>query len=423
MRNSYHTTLKELVHYGLLPDKQLKQLPKSNRWRWENDNYNRFVGSEINDVALKFANEIKAVAQFPKMLHAYANLAKTLTKIIATSKDMSDSLRNDKEMIVEAVLKTQDLIPITKAVEVFNISRGTFNTWVIDVKHKCQKSYFNKCNRIYSNQIIPEEVMQIKKALTNPKTKHWPMRSIYLYGIKNGTISVSINTLYKVNQLLGIRDTKNRKRKKRHKKGIRANDPNKIWHADITIFKTIDGVKHYIYLVMDNYSRYIISYAIANKVCGIIRTKTIEEAYQSTLQYDENLNVDLIVDGGPENCNVHMNNLINRSDINMNKLIALKNITQSNSMVERANHTLKYRYLFLRDIRNKKHLLRTFNYFLKDYNIIKPHGELRTLTPFEAWSGKQVNDNHRMKLLTDAKSKRLEHNNANKCLKCELTRV
>lgn len=250
-RNAYHTTLKELVHYGLLPDKQLKQLPKSNRWRWENDNYNRFVGSDINDVALKFADEIKAVSQFPKMLHAYANLNKVLLSIIATSNEMSASIRKHKDKVVEAVLKTQDLIPITKAVEVFNISRGTFNTWIIDVKHKCEKSYFNRCNRIYSNQIIPEEVMQIKKALTSPRTSHWSMKSVYLHGIKNNEITVSINTFYNVNRLLGIRDTKNRKKKKRHKKGIRANAPNKIWHADITVFKTLDGVKHYIYLVMD----------------------------------------------------------------------------------------------------------------------------------------------------------------------------
>ena len=186
----------------------------------------------------------------------------------------------------------------------------------------------------------------------------------------------------------------------------------------LLFFKTLDGKKHYIYLVMDNYSRYIISYAVADKVCGKIRTKTIEDAYQKAIQHNKNLNVDLIVDGGPENCNVHMNNFINRSDINMTKLIALKNITQSNSMVERANHTLKYRYLFLRDVRDRKHLIRTLQYFLKDYNTIKPHGALRTLTPFEAWIGKKVDDSHRMKLLTDAKTKRLEYNKTNKCSKC-----
>ena len=113
---------------------------------------------------------------------------------------------------------------------------------------------------------------------------------------------------------------------------------------------------------------------------------------------------------------------INRSDIkpNMRMLIALKNITQSNSMVERANHTLKYRYLFLRDIRDRKHLIRTSLFFIKDYNTIKPHGQLRTLTPFEAWVGEKVDDNQRMKLLTDAKTKRLAYNKANKCSKCEI---
>lgn len=418
-RHSYHTTLKELVYHNLLPSYHLKSIPKTNLHRWKNDYYDRYVGSDLNDIAEEHADTIRTVSQYPKMLEAYAKLVKTLLLIGSYSREFTTTIKENKEQVVNAILNSKELIPISKAVEVFNISRGTFHTWLVDVKYECEKSYFKKCNKMFPNQILPKEVVQIKKALTNPKTRHWSMRSVYLYAIKNGTLSVSINTFYKVNQQLGIRNTKDNKKKKRHKKGIRANAPNKIWHADITIFKTLDGKKHYIYLVMDNFSRYILSYAIADKVCGKIRTATIEEAYQNAMHYDKNLNVDLIVDGGPENCNIHMNDFINRSDINMRMLIALKNITQSNSMVERANHTLKYRYLFLRNIRDRKHLIRTFQYFLKDYNIIKPHGQLRTLTPFEAWIGKQVDDKHRIKLLTDAKTMRLTHNKANKCSKCE----
>lgn len=417
-RHSYHTTLKELVYHNLLPEEHLKSIPKTNKHRWRNDYYDRYIGSDLNDIATEHADKIRTISQYPKMLEAYSNLIKTLLLIGTYSQEFTSTIKENKEQVVNAILKSKELLPISKAVEVFNISKGTFHTWMIDVKLKCEKSAFKLCNKIYPNQIIPEEVMQIKKALTNPRTRHWSIRCIYLNGIKNGTLSISINTLYSVNKRLGIRDTKNRKRKKRHKKGLRANAPNKIWHADITVFRTLDGKKHYIYLVMDNFSRYIISYAIADKVCGIIRTQTIEEAYQKAVQHDRNLTIDLIVDGGPENCNINMSNFINRSDINIKMLIALKNITQSNSMVERANHTLKYRYLFLRDIRDKKQLIRTFLYFLKDYNTIKPHGQLRTLTPFEAWIGEKVDDSIRTNALKRAKAKRLAYNKANKCDKC-----
>jgi len=53
-RNSYHTTLKELVHYGLIPQKYIGKIPKTNISRWKNDsNIQRHVGSEINDIEVE----------------------------------------------------------------------------------------------------------------------------------------------------------------------------------------------------------------------------------------------------------------------------------------------------------------------------------------------------------------------------------
>lgn len=419
-RNSYHTTLKELVYHNLLPEHYLKSIPRTNLHRWKNDFYDRYVGSDINDIAKEHADTIRTVSQFPKMLTAYAQLVKTLLLIASFSEEFNRTIRNNKDKVMNAIINAKELIPISKAVEVFNISKATFHSWVMDVKLKCKSSALGLCNKVYPSQITPNEVKMIKDALRNPKTLHWSIRSIYLNGINNGWFSVSENTIYKVNKFFNIRDTAKRKRKKRFKKGIRANWPNQIWHADITVFKTLDGVKHYIYLVIDNCSRFIIAYAIADKVCGQIRRNTIKQAYERVKSFskDDELNIDLIVDGGPENNNVYINSFIDRSDININKLIALKQIEQSNSMVERVNNTLKYQYLFPREIRDKKHLNRTFLYFLKDYNTTRPHGQLKGLTPYQAWIGGQPDSKNRLMLLEEAKKKRIEYSRANKCSKC-----
>lgn len=82
------------------------------------------------------------------------------------------------------------------------------------------------------------------------------------------------------------------------------------------------------------------------------------------------MNVKLIVDGGTENNNIHIDNFIQQSKINMEKLIALKEIDYSNSMVEATNKTLKYRYLFPHHPNNKDELASTLDYGITDYNEI-----------------------------------------------------
>lgn len=421
MRNSYHTTLKELIHYGLIPAQYIGEIPKANISRWKNDkNIERHVGSEINDIADNHAELIKTLNQYPKLFYAYGRLIKTLSGIISNTNDFNTTIRESKEKVVDAIIRTSKIIPVNKAVKIFNISTTTFYTWVADVKLSCSNSAFKLCNKMYSSQITPMEVKAIKEALMNRKTLHWSIRSVHLKGIRDGRLSVSENTMYKVNKALEIRKPREVvKRKKRHKQGVRATAPNRIWHADITTLKTLDGKRHYISLVMDNYSRRILSYAVSDRVSGLVTKSTIVEAYEKAKNISNNLQIDLIVDGGPENNNIHINNYFSRPDINIEKLIALRDIDSSNSMIERVNRTLKYRYLFPKQPKDLKHLKRILNYFIKDYNTIKPHGKLKGLTPDEAWRGVQINEKQRTTILKEARVKRLTYNRANKCQKCE----
>ena len=418
-RASYHTSLKELVYHDLIPESFVAKIPKSNLYRWKSDDFSRYVGSEINQIADKHTELIQTLNHYPKMFQAYGKLINTMVNISAKTKGFNRTIRESKEEVVNAINNVKGIISIEKAAQVFKISKGTFHSWVIDTKYKCDGSFFKQCLKSYSTQIIPKEIKEIKTALTDPKTLHWSMKSIHLNGIRKGSLSVSLHTLYKINRLLGIRRTKGKVfRKKKRKKGIRASSPNRIWHTDITVMKTLDNKKYYIYLLIDNYSRKILSYDIKERVMGRITTKLIREAYEKAMTVTKDLNVNLIVDGGPENNNIYVENFISQSQINITKQIALKDINFSNSMIERVNMTLKYRYLFPKEIRDLKHLKRTFRYFLNDYNYKKPHGQLNGLTPDEAWKGIQIDKKHQYNVLKQARARRIVFNKTNKCIKC-----
>ncbi len=419
-RASYHTSLKELVYHGLIPEQFVKKIPKSNLSRWRNDDFTRYVGSEVNQIADKHMDLIQTLNEYPKMFHAYGKLVKTMLKILSKAKDFHQVIRDSKEQVVDAICNVRGIISIEKAAQVFDISKGTFHAWVIDTKLKCANSSFNQCLRVYSGQITPLEVKQIKAALLNPKRLHWSMKSVHFHGIRNGQLSVSLKTFYKINRLFGIRKTKGKVvKKKKPTKGIRASAPNRIWHADITIMKVLNGKKYYIYLLIDNFSRKILSYDIREKVSGMVTTSLIEEAHDKASAISDNLNVDLIVDGGAENCNIHLDSFISQSKIRIEKYIALKDIPYSNSMIERVNRTLKYRYLFPKEPRDLRHLRRIVRYFINDYNNKRPHGALDGLTPHEAWSGIQLDKTRQTQVLNKARADRKAYNKENRCRLCD----
>ena len=419
MRQSYHTSLKELVHHDLLPPKYKKIIPRTNIHRWKYDQMDRYVGSEINKIADNHTELIQTLNQYPRMFYAYGRLVKTVVSIAQTTDNFSMKMRLSKEKVVKAIHQAKDFVPIEKAVRIFGISTSTFYTWVSDLEHLCSKSFFNKCNRIYSNQITPHEIKAVKKALLNPSTIHWSIKSVYLNGLRKGTLTVSINSVYRLNRLLGIRASKKKKFKKKRKVGIRASKPNQIWHTDITIVKTLDGVKQYVYLVIDNFSRKILASSIEDGVSGLVTVKTIEEAVRQAKEVCDDLNVQLIVDGGPENNNHKIDQFIANSEVNIEKLVALRDIDFSNSMIESINKIMKYSYLFPYPSENKAELELNLPKYILDFNDIRPHGPLNGLTPTEAFRGDHLPENFRTTILKKARLDRLAFNRENQCGICK----
>jgi putative transposase len=226
--------------------------------------------------------------------------------------------------------------------------------------------------------------------------------------------------MYKLNRQLGIREKLGRKKKKKKRKiGIRASAPNQIWHTDITVVKTSDSKKHYVYLLIDNFSRKVLAFDIRDKVSGLVTSLLIQKAYERASVVSKKLNVKLICDGGPENNNIHVHNFINQSQINIQKLVALKDIDFSNSMVEAVNKTLKYHYLFPDHPENRDQLIKSLNYFVHDFNTIRPNGQLQGLTPDEAYQGMKMPDNFRTNILKQARIDRLAYNRENHCKLCK----
>ena len=199
--------------------------------------------------------------------------------------------------------------------------------------------------------------------------------------------------------------------------GIRANRPHQVWHADITIVKCLNGMKYYVYLLMDNFSRFILNYQVSHIVSAKIRMDSIQQAYEQYIKVPGE-DVRLIVDGGVENNNRAVEDYISSDEVSVQKLIAGKDIKFSNSIVEAQNKIIKYRYLFRHDFKDIHDLRKLLDWIINDYQYERPHYSLKGLTPHEALKGIPLPRDQWTQRIQEAKRLRLHQNVKEPCEIC-----
>ncbi|HEY1038167.1 MAG TPA: DDE-type integrase/transposase/recombinase [Bacteroidia bacterium] len=311
----------------------------------------------------------------------------------------------------------EDQISYKQLGKILQVSHKTLYHWRTQVKYKCEASALLLCAKRHPNQATIAEVAIIKQWLSKSEYAHWGIHSIWAKAFKEGITHLSKQAWYHYNQLLAIRNSTVIGSKKKHKPLV-AERVNQIWHADITVFKTLDGEKHYIYTVMDNYSRYIHSWRIETVVSAKIRLETIHDSITSAFQGREFQNLQLVTDGGPENDNQTLKAFMDQHQTSIHHTIALRDIVQSNSMMEAFYRTTKYQCLYLKQIPNCKQLMSEFESWINEYNNQKPHYALGIYTPYEILNGHDKCESFSERMKLAAQNRREFNRNASCKVKC-----
>ena len=340
--NSYHTSIKQLARQYKLPEKYSRNIDRSTIWRWKNEQEDKYIGSEFSNI--EDLNKFLERKESDTVIRNYLKLASVISKIIKQSKQFQKVISIQKEQFVKAIIKFQKVINVRLVLKLCNITSSVFYYWKNQVFNKCLTSPLQLCRRIYPNQLTEGEAQKIKEMLTDQVFKYWPINSIAYYALRNNLVNASLATWYNYAKYLGITHRRFSK-KSRYGKGIRASAPHQIWHADITVVKCLNGMKYYVYLLIDNFSRYILNLQVSDKVSAKIRMDSIRQAYDQYIKGTD-LDVKLIVDGGVENNNGEVDSLLNSEGVSIQKLIARKDIRFSNSLVEAQHKIIKYHYLF-----------------------------------------------------------------------------
>jgi len=315
--------------------------------------------------------------------------------------------------VVKIIDRIKGSLGLINVLHYFDISVSTFRLWSMETFTSCFYSIVNKCNRIYPTQLSNPEITKLKEKLLSPQYEYWPVSSIALESLRNGSLPLALNTWYKYRKRLGIELCRPKDRRKKKVEGIRATQPNQIWHPDITRFVTVDNQIHYIYLVVDNFSRKILSWFVGNKVSALIRRQTISEALKSFKGAEE---IVLITDGGPENS---LMDYLDSLPVPISHQKALLDIQCSNSLIEAHNKVIKYNYLYKMTIPDEGELKKAMDWICYDFNN-RPHISLNGLTPNESHQNMILDKDSLKAKKKTASEERKRFNFKNRCTSCEV---
>ena len=115
-----------------------------------------------------------------------------------------------------------------------------------------------------------------------------------------------------------------------------------MWHINTTVVRLLDGTRAYLHAVIDNFSRRILAWRVADTFAPVNSVTVLLDASRAAAPSDTAPVV--LADAGVENVNAQVDELIHTGVLR--RLLAFTELKFSNSMIEAWWRFLKHQWLF-----------------------------------------------------------------------------
>ena len=167
-------------------------------------------------------------------------------------------------------------------------------------------------------------------------------------------------------------------------------------------------------LEIDNFSRRILAW----KVSARFDPSTTAELLLHAARHLEDTKPTLLVDGGVENFNQAVDDLVESGVLN--RLLARTEITFSNSLIESWWRVLKHQWLYLNTLDTVDTIRKLVTFYVEEHNTRLPHSAFRGQTPDEMYFATGSEVPRQLEIAKKAsREARMEVNQNNSCRTCE----
>jgi transposase InsO family protein len=214
--------------------------------------------------------------------------------------------------------------------------------------------------------------------VTATEYRHMPLRTLALYAERIGKVFASATTWAKLARQRGWRRPRRRVYPEKPKTGIRATYPNEYWHIDVTVIRLLDDTKAYLHAVIDNFSRRILSWRLSERLDPSTTCEILKEAGNNL-----GLTPTVVADSGVENVNAGVDQLM--ADGFVHRVLALVEVSFSNSMIEAFWRSLRHQWLYLHSLESFTQLEQLIDFYVREHNTQMPHHAFDGQTPDEVY--------------------------------------
>lgn len=404
---------------NLLPKSFRKKIPYSTISTWRKTNYSEYLGHEFRQLFEHAFDAAAMAVEYERLKKISRSITKAWVKLSFAVKPVIRSASKNRALqmhVLEAVEYLKGEFGLEKTLKMIGLSRALYFEWVLMARFDCFDSFRSLCVRRHPQQLELTEVRKMKSLLTDTELGHWPIVSIAGLAIRERKIMASLYSWYKYARLLDI--TRKPPKKAQKTVGLVANYPNEYLHVDTTYYALIDGSSVCITFVMDNYSKMILGFHVAERLSFEVVRNALSHAMETVMKHPGQRNSFLVADGGSENHNKNIDKFISElTGHKLTKIRSLKDIRFSNSPVEAVHRTMKSRYLRGRKFESISALNKYLEWAVMDYNVLRPHYRHRPRTPHEVYFNQPLGFDIRSRM-KEAIQARITSNKCAQCIQC-----
>ena len=159
---------------------------------------------------------------------------------------------------------------------------------------------------------------------------------------------------------------------------------NQMWQTDFTYFKIIGWGWYYLSTILDDFSRYIVSWELCKSMTSKDAERSIESALQATGLKNSNP-PRLLSDNG--SCYISNNLALYLDSVGMDHVRGAPNHPQTQGKIERYHRSMK-NVIKLEYYYSPEELIYRLNEFVDYYNNNRYHESLQNVTPADVYFGR-----------------------------------
>ncbi len=415
-RNVYDPRVRQLVRATGNPDlfPELK-VPRSTTAGWLRGEFKPALGAETTS-----RTEAQLYAEVAKLKRRVRVLASVMRLLLVLVRVTGCRLKGDrlpdgkaKAELLGAIKVARKTLPLKSVVRVLGLSASRYHAWR-QLDATCGLTDRPSCPRMHPAQLTAQETATIKDMVTSIEYRHMPTSTLAVHAQRVGRVFASASTWARLVRARGWRRPRSRLYPPKPKVGLRARMPNEIWHLDVTVLRLLDGTKLYLHAVLDNFSRRILAWHLAEKLSPSTTCLVLAGAAKHLCS--ESGPVSVITDSGVENVNGTVNEFLFGGILR--RVLAQVEIVESNSMIEAWWRGLRHQWLYLNTLDTVAAVRRLVGFYAQQFNEVMPHSALKGRTPDEVYFGQGTDI--QIALAVARKATRAERLASNRAVTCEM---